>query len=119
MNPNYMHDITVFRHRDGVWSKTVLRDCFWRAGISVSQTGTQAAQSNTYTVRIPLEASGENFEISAGDIVVHGDCPEEITGKSPNTATEVLLRCKPMAFKVTAVSDNTKGLRSKHYRLGG
>lgn len=119
MNPNYCHTITLYRNQGGAWSRTVLHNCFWKSGIAITQSDTQAVQSNTYIVRIPKERANEGFEVSEGDIVVKGECSDEITGKAPNTATEVMLRNKPDAFKVTAFSDNTSHRMGKHYRLGG
>ena len=119
MNPNYCHIISLYRDRDGAWERTVLRNCFWKAGIAITQDGTNVRQVNTYTVRIPLEEAGTGFLVSVNDIVVLGECTDTITGKTPNTATEVLLRNKPQAFRITAFSDNTSHRVGKHYRLGG
>ena len=85
----------------------------------MTQNGTDASQVNTYVARIPAETAGTGFSVMTGDLVIKGECPDEITGKSPNTAAEVLLKYKPNAFKVTAFSDNTGHLMDKHYRLGG
>lgn len=57
--------------------------------------------------------------MSQGDIVIYGECTEEITGVSGQTAAQILNRYKPNAFKVTASADNTKFPVAKHYRLGG
>lgn len=119
MNPNYIHTITLYRNIDGAWSRTVLQNCFWKSSILVVQSGTQATQTNSYVVRIPSTNVEEGFQISLDDIVVLGDCTDEITGKKPNTATETLRKNKPNAFKVTAFSDNTGHRMDKHYRLGG
>lgn len=118
-NPNYIHTITIFRNQNGTWTKSVFHNCFWKSEIVKTQDGTNAGQANTYTVRIPLAAAGVGFTVSEDDIAVKGECQDNITGKSPNTATEVLLRNKPDAFKVTAFSDNTSHRMGKHYRLGG
>lgn len=119
MNPNYIHTITLYRNMDGTWKRTVFHNCSWKSGIAVVQNGTEANQSNTYTVRIPLETVSEPLSARTGDFVVKGEVFDEITGKSPNTATEVLHRHKPDAFIVTAFVDNTSHLMDKHYRLGG
>ena len=119
MNPNYIHTVTLYRNIDGAWTRTVLHHCFWKAGIAVTQDGVNAKQVNTYTVRIPLEEAGENFQAKVNDMVVLGECQDTITDKSPDTAAQVLLRNKPDAFKVTAFSDNTSHRMGKHYRLGG
>ena len=118
-NPNYIHTITIFRNKDGAWSKTVLHNCFWKSEIIKTQDGINARQANTYTVRIPLSEAGDGFLVSSDDVVVKGECQDQITGKSPDTAAQVLLRNKPNAFKVTAFSDNTSHRMGKHYRLGG
>lgn len=118
-NPNYIHTITIFRNRNGAWLKTVLHNCFWKSEIVKTQDGTNAGQANTYTVRIPLEEAEDGFLVSTNDIVIKGECNDAITGKTPDTATEVMLRHKPDAFKVTAFSGNTSHVMGKHYRLGG
>lgn len=97
----------------------MLHNCFWKSSITVTQNGTDASQSNTYTVRIPLEIAGSGFKVSLNDIVVLGESQDVVTAKSPNTVAQVLLRNKPNAFKVTAFSDNTGHRMGKHYRLGG
>ncbi len=119
MNPNYVHTVTIYRNQDGAWDKTVFHNCFWKSGIVTMQNGVNASQANTYTVRIPTEVAGVGFCASIGDIVVLGNCEDEITGKTPNTASQVMQRHKPNAFKVTAFSDNTSHRLGKHYRLGG
>ena len=92
--------------------------------------GTQASVQNTYVVRIPeddrylpyaeyKDSPEEHFTASQGDIVIYGECLDEITGVSGQTAAQVLNRHKPNAFKVTAFSDNTSFPLAKHYRLGG
>lgn len=119
VNSNYVHTITLYRKQDGAWSRTVLHNCFWKSPIAVTQNGVQASQANTYTVRIPVEAAGDGFKVSVGDIVVRGVCTDQITGKAPDTASEVMVRNKPEAFKVTAFTDNTTHIAGRHYRLGG
>lgn len=119
MNPNYVHTVTLYRKQDGVWARDVFHNCFWKSPVAVTQNGVQASQTNTYTVRIPAEAAGEGFKVSLGDIVVHGVCADRITGKTPDTAAEVMARNKPEAFKVMAFSDNTAHRMGKHYRLCG
>lgn len=119
VNPNYVHTITLYRKQNGAWTRTVLHNCFWKSPVAVTQNGVQASQANTYTVRIPAEVAGEGFKVSLEDIVVHGECTDQITGKVPNTAAEVMARNKPEAFKVMAFSDNTAHRMGKHYRLGG
>lgn len=97
----------------------MLHNCFWKSGTATVQNGTEARQTNTYTVRIPLEEAGAGFSVATNDIVVLGECTEEVTGKSPNTAAELMHRHKPNAFKVTAAAENTSHRMDKHYRLGG
>lgn len=97
----------------------MLHNCFWKSPVAITQNGVQASQANTYTVRIPVEVAGEGFKVSLDDVVVHGECTDQITGKVPDTAAEVMARNKPEAFKVMAFSDNTAHRLGKHYRLGG
>lgn len=142
MNPNYCHTITLYnclKARDNpdkkdVWIRTVLYDCFYKASTMQVQNGTEAAMTNTYTVRIPesqaylpyhrwksLPAAARRgyFTVSENDIVIHGECFENITGEGGNTAPQLMQRYKPDAFKVTSFSDNTAHRMGKHYRLGG
>lgn len=138
MNQNYIHTITLYnriRSADSAdkkehWIRTVLHQCFYKSQVSTGFNGTEVSAQNTYIVRIPengaylpygkflLELEG-HFTVSEGDIVIHGECKEEITGESGQTAVQVLNRYKPDAFKVTAFSDNTAHIYGKHYRLGG
>lgn len=97
----------------------MLQNCFWKSKIESVQNGTEVNKVNTYTARIPLQSAGEGFVVRNGDVVVLGECLDEITMKSPDTATEVLNRNKPNAFAVTVYTDNTSHLMDKHYRLGG
>ena len=126
------------------WYRTVIHDCFYKnvigrvdTGKSSESTGLYASSSemrSAYTARIPVSESylpytdwsrlaeeerQGKWTCHAGDIIVFGECPDEITGKSPFTASEVLSRYKPDAFKVTAFSDNTSHVAGKHYRIGG
>lgn len=97
----------------------MLHNCSWKSKTETVQTGTDAKQVNTYTVRIPPKEAGAGFSASVNDIVILGECQDEITGKTPNTATEIMQMHKPNAFKMTSFADNTSYLMDKHYRLGG
>jgi len=121
MNPNYVHTITLYRRQDdGSYSRDVFEDCFWHAGTAVTQNGTNASKSNIYTVRIPLEKAGPGFCVSLNnDIVVLGECADEISNEKGSRVAEILLKHKPDAFKITVFSRNTGHLMDKHYRLGG
>ena len=142
MNPNYVHTITLYsclKAKDSAdkkekWVRTVLRNCFCKAEMAEIQNGVEASKTNSYTVRIPQSAQyrpyhlwkglvigGTDgvFTVSEGDIVVLGECTDEITGTAPNTAVELLHRHKPNAFRVSAFADNTSHRMGKHYRLGG
>lgn len=144
MNPNYNQTITIyncFRAADNpeskadVWQKTVLHNCFYKSVIGRTEYAQKNPRmDNTYTVRIPVsdsylpycewirlpeEERKMYFTCSQNDIVIRGECEAEITGSSPDTASQVLSRYKPDSFVVTAFSDNTLHLRAKHYRLGG
>lgn len=142
MNPNYTHTITLYnclKAADGPgkkekWYRHTFTGCFYKAAVNTTQNGTQASQSNTYTGRIPEDKRylpyarwaalpeaerAEYFTVSSGDIVVYGECADDITGASGQMAAQVLNRHKPDAFKITAFSDNTSCRMGKHYRLGG
>lgn len=143
VNPNYNQTITVyncFRVEDNpngkkdVWQRTVLHNCFYKNVIGRSDVDKVSKMNNVYTVRIPVseryksyckwirlpeEERKEFFTCSQKDIVVRGECTDEITGSPPDTASQVLSRNKPDAFVVTAFADNTSHRLAKHYRLGG
>lgn len=120
MNPNYVHTITHYHKLpDGSWTRRVLHNCFFKAVTNVSQVSTQAAVSNIYTVRIPLEEAGLGYAVSLDDMVMLGECADVISNTAGNRAAEILRRYKPNAFMVSAFSDNTSHLMDKHYRLGG
>lgn len=144
MNPNYNQTITIYnclRAADNsndtkdVWYRTVLEECFYKNVIGRTEYVDKAPKmESAYTVRIPEsekyrpyhewvklpdEERSRYFTCSQKDIVIQGECSEEITGVSPNTASQILSRYKPDAFVVTAFSDNTSHICGKHYRLGG
>lgn len=144
MNPNYNQTVTIyncFRAEDNpdstkdIWQKTVIHNCFYKNVIGRSEYADKAPKTNSaYTVRIPAsdkympyrkwirlteEKRREFFTCTQKDVVVRGECEDEITGASPDTASQVLSRNKPDAFVVTAFSDNTSHRMAKHYRLGG
>lgn len=144
MNPNYNHTITIyncFRAADNpdsvkdIWQRTVLEHCFYKNVIGRTEyLSSSPRMDNTYTVRIPIsekykpyhewillpaEERAKYFTCSQKDVVVKGECAEEITGIPPDTSSQLLSRHKPDAFVVTAFSDNTSHVCGKHYRLGG
>lgn len=144
MNPNYNQTITIyncFRGRDNpnstkdIWQRTVLHDCFYKNVMGRSEYADRDPKmASAYAVRIPGDARyrpynewcklpeterGKYFTCSLKDIVVKGECLDEISGISPDTASEVLSRYKPESFVVTAFSDNTSHRCAKHYRIGG
>lgn len=144
MNPNYNQIITIyncFRALDNpdskkdIWQKTVLHNCFYKSVMGRTEyADKEPKMQNVYTARIPesdkykpyrewiklpSEDRKEYFTCSLKDIVIKGECLEEITSVTPNTAAELLSRNKPDAFIVTAFSDNTSHQMGKHYRLGG
>lgn len=120
MNPNYVHTITLYHKlEDGTYKRTVFEGCFWKSGIAVTQSGTQASQSNIYTVRIPADKAPRGFAVSLDDIVIHGKVKDSISNEKGYRAAEILAKYKPEAFKVSAISDNTSHLIDRHYRLGG
>lgn len=136
MNPNYVHTITLYncirakdiRANKDVWRKTVLRDCFYKASETVVQDGTSASKVSTYTARIPAhdrflryplycKTPDGYFTVSVGDIVVLGECAEDITDEMP--AAKLLIKHKPDAFIVSTFSDNTGHITGRHYKIGG
>lgn len=123
MNPNYVHTITLYhkamKDNKEHWVKSVFHNCLWKMVVNTGFNETKVNVQNTYVARIPKESCKEPISILQGDIVILGECSEEITGTSGQTAAQILNRYKPNAFKVTAFSDNTSFPLGKHYRLGG
>lgn len=116
------------RNKKEHWNRTVLHNCFWKSQVNTGFNGTRKCPEYL-VVRIPKDerylAYAEyakdpkgHFTASQDDLVVLGECSEEINGTAGHTAAQVLNRCKPDAFKVTAFSDNTAFPLAKHYRLG-
>ena len=102
LNPNYNQTITILHKRDGDWKKTEVEECFFRVSVS----------SN-------VDANGNEVEISKGDLIIRGQITETVTGKSPNTASEILDRYKPDAFRVAGVSNNSASFIGKHVKVVG
>lgn len=109
------------------WKKTVINGCFFKCETNTTFTGTTSSKSNTYTVRIPGKkeykenknfCGGEGFTLKEGDICILGACDDSITGKTGKTATDILNKNKPNAFKITSVSDNNAFIGA-HFRIGG
>lgn len=143
MNPNYNQTITIYNclraadnpeERKDVWQRTVLHDCFYKNVMGKAESGNGLKMENVCTARIPASESympyrdwaalpeqerRSRFTCGLRDIVVKGECTEEITGMPPHTAAELVAGRKPEAFVVTAFSDNTSSRKGKHYRLGG
>lgn len=138
MNRNYVHTITLYcriraadsKDKKEHWKRTVLHNCFWKSVTNTGFNGTEASVQNTYVVRIPensaylrypeyIKDPEGYFTVSQGDIVILGECADEITGTAGQTTAQLLNRYKPEAFKVTAFSDNTRFPMGRHYRLGG
>lgn len=142
MNPNYDQTVTLYccvkaadsPDRKDHWHRSVLDGCYYKAAIARSESGALAGMQTAYTVRIPESGRfrpygewsklpdaerGRYFTLHLDAIVIRGRCTDEISGEPGQTAAQVLIRHKPDAFKVTAVSDNTNRQASRHYRLGG
>lgn len=131
-NPNYNKTITIYnKYKENgkeAWHKTVLPNCFFKCETHTSFAGTKASKSNTYTVRIPNNTKycPPNkftnivgcFTLQEGDLIVLGACDDDITGERGNTATDVMQRYKPNAFRISTVADNTAFIGG-HYRVGG
>lgn len=141
-NANYTHTITLYNCLRGSdspdkrekWYRHIINSCFYKCTLTDVQNGTQITKSSTYTVRVPEttkyrpyhewknfsdDERQQYFTISDGDIIVYGECMEDIEGTQGKTAAQVLIKNKPDAFKITAISNNTGSRFAKHYRLGG
>lgn len=142
MNPNYNKTITLYNclkavdnpEKKDIWHRHVLRDCFYKNVIARVEKANGVQMTNAYTVRVPesskyrpysewVKLSEDErksfFTFHTDDIVVKGECTEEIGSTATSSAAQVLNRMKPDAFRITAFSDNTSHDESKHYRIGG
>lgn len=138
ISPGYVHTLTLYNRiraadtsdRKERWIRTVLHNCFWKSQIQTGFRDTGVSSQNVYVVRIPEDArylpyagfakqQAGRFTFSQGDLVVLGECKEEITGETGHTMAQVLNRHRPDAFQITAFADNTSFPVSRHYRLGG
>ena len=90
MNPNYVHTITLYRRQqDGTYSRNVIHGCFWKSLTAVTQNGTNAAQSNTYVVRIPKDKAPSRYEFQDPLITENGDGLQDESGNSLQAFTSV------------------------------
>lgn len=138
ISPGYVHTLTLYNRiraadtpdRKERWIRTVFHNCFWKSQIQTGFRDTGVSSQNVYVVRIPEDARYlpyaefvkqpiGRFTFSQGDLVVLGECKEEITGETGHTMTQVLNRYRPDAFQITAFADNTSFPVARHYRLGG
>lgn len=121
MNPNYIHTITVYHKEEtdkkDTWSKRIIPDCFFKAVTGTVSSGNTLSTQNVYVARIPKQVPP--LVLSPSDIIIKGEAQESITGVPPYTATEILKKYQPDAFRVTSFSDNTGFPVDKHYRAGG
>ena len=110
MNPNYNQTITIYNclraadnpeERKDVWQRTILHDCFYKNVMGKAESGNGLKMENVCTARIhasesympyrdwaalPEQERRSRFTCGLRDIVVKGECMEEITGISPHTA---------------------------------
>lgn len=127
MNPNYNQTITIYskskdEHGKDAWTRRVFQDCFFKASTGIASGGSSGTvvnlySKNVYVARIPEKAGP--VLLHEGDIIVKGKVEDKITSSSPNTATELLKRFQPNAFRVTSFADNTNFPVDGHYRAGG
>ena len=112
MNPNYIHTLTLYNclkavhnpFKKDIWQKRILHNCFYKAVTAHTENNAQAGVSNTYVVRIPEsefylpyrewsklqdEERKHFFTLSIGDIIIYGECEEEIN--SDNIDNEDIL----------------------------
>lgn len=138
-NSNYKDTITIHnchKAKDNgtgkdIWYKTILEQCFFKSSEVQNVSGTTLEKAASYTCRIPraekylpyaewsaLADKTGYFTASLNDIVLLGEQGEHITGATPYTATEILAKYKPDAFKIMTFSNNSK-YPGAHIRIGG
>lgn len=117
LNPNFNQTITIYHKAGDTWARRVVHNCAWRGADQFSTDSAGYEQSaGSYIIRI---AASSKVGIAVGDLVVKGACTDIVTGKTPNTITEVLQAHKPDAFIVKDVIDNTGHLQGRHYKVVG
>lgn len=115
--------ITVF-HRNEVssygkikivYTKHIYTDCFWKENESYKLNGTTIAKAISYIVRIP--STNENVTVSAEDVVIRGDIPEEM--EESGYISAIQKKYVGNCFVVSSVADNTKQPTTKHWKATG
>lgn len=125
------------------WYRTVIPNCFWKylsAGVITRHSSTNyhtiRLETNIVTCRIPKdkkylsnkdwnnsESRSEYFTLSVGDVIVRGECVDEINEyESGNRSSDFLKLHKAQgeAFTVGSVSINTGTDKCcEHYLISG
>lgn len=137
MNPNFNQTVTIYNclkskdtedHKAQWWKKT-LHNCSWTGDIKTGQKErTDQTKTPETVVRIPIQTDLEylpytewknnpsaSFTLNPGDVVILGECDDEITGISPDTASEFIQKHSE-CFMIQLVKDNTRCLGFKHLK---
>lgn len=138
MNPNFNKTVTIYNclkakdteDRKAQWWKKTLHNCSWTGDIKTGQKErTDQTKTPETVVRIPPQETldcmpysewknspSSAFTLNAGDVVILGECDDDITGVSPDTASEFISRHND-CIMIKAVKDNTRTLGFKHYKV--
>ncbi|SHI42822.1 DUF6751 family protein [Parasporobacterium paucivorans] len=136
-NPSYIDTVTIYNRYKALnstetWFRTVLHNVFYKSSIVQTVTGSNIlTMASSYILRIPesgnyanresweaMDDKAGHFTLGVDDIIVLGEVSDTVTATSPNTATNLLTKYKPDAFRIKSFSDNSR-MVGGHYRVNG
>ena len=120
------------------WYRNVVTDCFWKLDGSTVKVGDVTLDSKSIICRIPKDDKflekqewiklpndqmGNYFTLAPGDIIVKGECPQEIDEyTSGHRSTDLLGRYREYqaCMEITEYSNNDGiGRNNRHYLVRG
>lgn len=96
------------------WTREVFSGCFYGLAKSYKVSGQTLAEVDVHCARIPAMFEPYSLSISAGDVIVRGECLVEIPA---NSSAEKLL-ADTEHFTVDVFKDNTQLRLTAHYYAG-
>lgn len=97
---------------DESYRRVVLAGCSWFEKSIAAVADKSLEIKAMVVVRVPLEIAPEDFSPHPGDLLVRGECTEELGG----ALTAAKLKRKTGAVSVQTVRDNRRG-KSPHWKL--
>lgn len=120
-HPSYWSDTITLYHcdlRDGKpkWQKSVLIGCFLQIKPARQQVDMAWRDGVSGVCRIPAPSP----DVALGDIIVRGNCADEIDGTTVNRAADLIERNKGNAMRVVEIHDNSRAhVAVPHVYIGG